>query len=408
MYWGETNSAERSARAGGKRVALTGGLLVLIVGALILTAVGAFAAGYYAARPVDQDALRVFDEVWALVERDFYYPLPEDKDRAYGAIQGMLATLNDPHTLFLPPVAAARDTAVMQGQMGGVGAVVSQNEAGEAFVVEVRRGWPAEQAGVRVGDVILKVNGEDVAGKTLDQTVALIRGLLGEEVTLTLRREGTAQPFDLSMERGQINVYGTMLEDGIAYLSMDLFNSTAPADVRAALERLLPENPRALVLDLRNNGGGFLDESLEIADLFLPDGPIATEKLTSGEQRQFVAHSGDIAERIPLVVLVNGRSASASEIVAGAIQDRGRGILVGQRTFGKGSVQVLHTLGDGSQLRVTQGAWYTPDQTPIERRGDEPGGLLPDIVVEIPTERTPGVDPELEAARDYIRLSQSF
>jgi carboxyl-terminal processing protease len=210
------------------------------------------------------------------------------------------------------------------------------------------------------------------------------------------------------MKRGQINVYGTMLENGIAYLSMDVFNSTAPADVRAALEQLLPQRPRALILDLRNNGGGFLNESVDIADLFLGSGPIATEKLTSGETHQFDAQDGDIAESIPLVVLVNGRSASASEIVAGAIQDRGRGILVGQRTFGKGSVQALHMLSDGSQLRVTQGAWYTPNQTPIERRGDQPGGLLPNILVAIPPEPTPGVDAELEAARRYIRVSQSF
>jgi carboxyl-terminal processing protease len=408
MYWGEPNSAESSVRSGGKRMALTGGLLIIIVGALVLTAVGAFAAGYLAARPANREDLGIFDEAWALVERDFYYPLPEGKDRAYGAIQGMLSTLDDPHTLFLPPVDAAQDNAVMQGQVGGVGAIVSQNEAGESVIVEVRRGWPAEQAGVKAGDVILKVNGADLAGKTLDEAVALIRGPMGESVTLTLRREGSPQPFDLSMERGQINVYGTMLDNGIAYISMNLFNSTIPQDVRAALDRLLPEGPRALILDLRGNAGGFLNESLEIADLFLGDGPIATEKLTTGETRQFDATSGDAAEAIPLVVLVDGRSASASEIVAGAIQDRERGILIGQRTFGKGSVQVLHTLSDGSQLRVTQGAWYTPNQTPIERRDDQPGGLLPGIVVEIPADVAPGTDPVLDAALRYIRLSTSF
>lgn len=408
MYWGEPNSAGQTVRSGGKRMALTGGLVIVIVGALALTAVGAFLAGYLAARPADRDELEVFDEAWTLVERDFYYPLPEGKDRAYGAIQGMLATLNDPHTLFLPPVDAAHDTAVMQGQVGGVGAIVSQNEAGEALVVEVRRGWPAEQAGVRAGDVILKVNGEDLTGKSLDEAVTLIKGPLGEEVTLTLRREGTPQPFDLSMERGQINVYGTMLDGGVAYISMDLFTSTAPNDLQQALDRLLPEDPRALIFDLRGNSGGFLNESLDIADLFLPQGPIATEKLTTGETRQFDASSGDVAEAIPLVVLVDGRSASASEIVAGAIQDRERGILIGQRTYGKGSVQVLHMLSDGSQLRVTQGAWYTPNQTPIERRDDQPGGLLPDIVVEVPAQPVPGADPELDAALRYIRLSASF
>jgi carboxyl-terminal processing protease len=164
----------------------------------------------------------------------------------------------------------------------------------------------------------------------------------------------------------------------------------------------LAQQPRALILDLRDNGGGFLDEAIQIADFFLGEGLIATEKTASGQTRRFTSRDGDFAEKVPMVVLVNQRSASASEIVAGALQDRGRAVLIGQRTFGKGSVQRLFTLSDGSQLRVTQGAWYTPNETPIERHGSEQSGLQPDITVELPSSRPQG-DPILEAALEYIR-----
>ena len=409
MFLGNESEGEAGrrepARAG---ISLSGAQTVLLLVALMFTAGGSFVAGYLAGRPERAVRLGVLEEAWRIIQEDFYYPLPSEDEQVYGAIRGLLSTLNDQHTVLLPPVAAARDAAVMQGQVGGVGAIVSMTDQNEVIVVEARRGWPAEQAGVRAGDVIVAVDGTDIGGQTLEEAVNRIRGPLGTPVTLTLRRRGVALPFDLTMTRGQINVYGQMLQDDIAYISFDVFNSTAPADVRVALSRLLAESPRALILDLRGNGGGFLNEALDIADLFLPAGLIATERTSAGETRRFTARDGDAGEQVPLVVLVDGRSASASEIVAGAIQDRGRGVLIGERTFGKGSVQGLHVLSDGSQLRVTQGAWYTPDETPIERRGDAPGGLLPDIVVEREAEPQPGADRILETALRYIRLMDTF
>jgi carboxyl-terminal processing protease len=409
MFLGNESEGEverrEPARAG---ISLSGAQTVLLLVALMFTAGGSFMAGYLAGRPERAVRLGVLEEAWRIIQEDFYYPLPSEDEQVYGAIRGLLSTLNDQHTVLLPPVAAARDAAVMQGQVGGVGAIVSMTDQNEVIVVEARRGWPAEQAGVRAGDVIVAVDGTDIAGQTLEEAVSRIRGPLGTSVTLTLRRRGVALPFDLTVTRGQINVYGQLLQDDIAYISFDVFNSTAPADVREALGRLLAESPRALILDLRGNGGGFLNEALDIADLFLPAGLIATERTSAGETRRFTARDGDAGEQVPLVVLVDGRSASASEIVAGAIQDRGRGVLIGERTFGKGSVQGLHLLSDGSQLRVTQGAWYTPDETPIERRGDAPGGLLPDIVVEREAEPQPGVDRILETAIRYIRLMDTF
>ncbi|CAG0996627.1 partial putative CtpA-like serine protease, partial [Anaerolineae bacterium] len=247
------------------------------------------------------------------------------------------------------------------------------------------------------------VDGVEVKGKALDEVVTLIRGELGTQVRLTISRASVNEPFEVSVTRAQINIFGRILKDtDIAYISMAIFNQTAPADIQAQLEKLLPLKPRALILDLRGNGGGLLTESIQIADLFLTEGAVASEKTASGQNRQFNAKTGEIGESIPLVVLVNGGSASASEIVAGAFQDRDRAVLIGQRTFGKGSVQVLHILSDGSQLRITNGAWYTPNETPLEHTGDEPGGLIPDVAITLPDPLPMGRDLILEAAIDYI------
>lgn len=376
--------------------------LVVIVGALVVTALGSFLAGYTVARPSVDNQMKVFNEAWNIIEQRFYYPKPSTTDRAYGAIHGLLSVLNDQHTIFMPPVAAKQDTAVMQGQVGGVGATVGTTEAGEILIIALKRGWPAEQAGVKPGDIIIAVDGKDVTKLNLADTVNLIKGTLGTTVTLTLKRKGATDPLSLTMTRGQINVYGTMLDGGVAYLSMELFSASAPKDITAALEKLLPQKPKALILDLRGNGGGYLNESLEIADLFLPQGIIATEKLVTGEVKHFSSKSGDLAEDIPMIVLVDSNSASASEIVAGALKDRKRAVLIGTQTFGKGSVQGIHILSDGSQLRVTEGAWYTPNETPIEHRDGQPGGLKPDILVELPQNRDPSVDLVLQAALKYL------
>jgi carboxyl-terminal processing protease len=407
MFW-ENNDNQFNRR--GRSVGFPGVQVVVLIGVMIATALGAFAAGYVAARPAAASSGKhVFDEAWQIIERQFYYPKPPESERTYAAINAVIATLKDPHTLLLQPVQAEREVRVMRGQVGGVGIVVAQDETTKAIIVgEARRGWPAEQAGVRAGDIIIAVDGVDVTGKELSEAANLIRGELDTEVTLTVRRDGAARPLDFKMKRGQINVYGTMLADDIAYLSMTIFNETAPADIEKFLKELLPQNPRALILDLRGNGGGFLNESLDIADMFLPKGLIATEKLFNGENKRFTAKDGGLAEQIPMVVLVDGGSASASEIVAGALQDRGRAVLIGQRTYGKGSVQTIHTLSDGSQLRVTSGAWYTPNEKPIQPGEGKPGGLAPDVTVPLPDEPTPGVDPVLDAALEYILYAKEI
>lgn len=402
MFYQNDQDREPSPPAGA--VNTSGALMVGVMVALALTAVGAFIAGYLLGRPqIAEDKLKLLTEAWRLIERDFYYPLPTEQDRLYGAINGMLETLGDRHTMLLKPSLAEHDAAVMRGALGGIGATVSLTQDGQVQIAEARAGWPAEAAGLQSGDVIVAVDGVEVKGKGLDEVVNLIRGELGTQVRLTISRASVSSPFEVSVTRAQINIFGRILKDtDIAYISMSVFNQTAPADIQAQLERLLPLNPRALILDLRGNGGGLLTESIQIADLFLTEGSVASEKTASGQNHQFNAKTGEIGESIPLVVLVNGSSASASEIVAGAFQDRKRAVLIGQRTFGKGSVQVLHILSDGSQLRITNGAWYTPNETPLEHLGDEPGGLIPDVSVTLPDPPPMGRDLILEAAIDYI------
>jgi carboxyl-terminal processing protease len=390
------------------------GLLTFTVTGLfsmvILVAIGAFAGGYLLATvlnttPAD-DALKVLQEAYSIVNAQFYYDKPQEREQLNGAISGMLATFNDPYTLYLPPVEAAEEMAVMEGESGGIGAVVGTNEENELVITEVRLGWPAETAGVQVGDVILSANGESLKGKSLSEAVALIRGRLGTEVELTLRRAGVSEPITVSVKREQINVYGTIIEDNIAYISMSIFSKDADQLIVQQLEKLLEKKPRALIFDLRGNPGGYLDQAVKVADIFLTTGKIASEKTTIGADQVFNADDGDIGEQIPLIVLINKGSASASEIVAGALKDRGRATLIGDTTYGKGSIQTIHDLSDGSQLRVTHGAWYTPNGTPITNDG-QPVGLAPDIAVKMPTtpeelEAAGSADPVRDAAVEYI------
>jgi carboxyl-terminal processing protease len=376
-----------------------------------LIVVAAFAGGFTLAMSISrgrEQALQVFWEAHDILNREFYYAKPAANEQlnvaSTAAIDAMLKAFNDPYSIHLPPVAAAADTRVMQGEVGGIGAVVAQTEQGEVIITEVRLGWPAEVAGMKVGDKIVGVDGESVVGQALNDVVGKIRGLLNTEVAVTVQRPNVAEPITLTMKRQQINVHGTMLEGNIAYLSLDIFSKDADVLILEQLAPLLEKKPRALIFDLRNNRGGYLDQAIKVSDIFLTNGKIATEKTSSGRNDTFNAEDGDIGEAIPMVVLVNRSSASASEIVAGALKDRGRAALIGEPTFGKGSVQTIHSLSDGSQLRVTHGAWYTPNETPLQREGENIG-LQPDVLVTLPDDPSaiqPGADLYREAAINYL------
>src|SRR5574341_1388485 len=341
----------------------------------------------------------IFWEVWNIVEDRFYYDLPDQRTRVYGAINGMLESLGDPYTAFVPPEQADILREDNSGYFEGIGAYVAESPDGGVHIIRVFEGGPADSAGVRAGDRIVAVGGVDITGNILDESLLLIRGPANTDVTLTIVREGVEDPLEITVTRARLEIptiESRMLENNIGYVALFEFNSEASARLEEAVQGLLDEGATSLILDLRDNPGGFLDESIAVADLFLPEGVVLIERDVDGGVTEHTSDNGDIAEDIPLVVLVNGNSASASEIVAGALRDRGRATLIGETTFGKGSVQLLYDLSDGSQLRVTFANWYTPDDISISGQGIEP-----DIFVETPQE--PGsADVQLERAIQFL------
>lgn len=356
--------------------------------------------------PIASDSFdfAIFDEVWDRVERDFDGPLPQDDDLLYGAIEGSLATLDDQFTSFIRPELAARLREDMEGSVSGIGAIVNENDDGFFEIVAPIEGQPAMEAGLLPGDIIVAVDGASVLGVSFDEVILLVRGPSGSEVHLTVRREGVDEPLEFTIERTTFEVpvvEAEMVTDEIAYVRLFDFSRNADTKLLDALDELLAQNPQGLILDLRNNPGGFLDQSIAIADIFLPQSVVAYERNRSGLDQTFTADSGDVAETIPLVVLVNEASASASEIVAGAVQDNGRAIIIGATTFGKGSVQTIHTLSDGSELRVTIARWYTPDNRSI---GEE--GIAPDIEAESPLLIGGEDDTQLQRAIEYFQTGQ--
>ncbi len=318
----------------------------------------------------------------------------------YGMINGLTFRLNDDYTYLRTPEQAAFFNETLQGSFEGIGARVAEAEGGGVRIVEPFQGQPAWNAGIRRGDVILAVDGQDVTRMTLQDSISLIRGPKGSEVLLLIKSEGQ-EPREIEVVRDRITVPAVeyrMLDDGVAYLRLGEFSSPAAAQVRDALRSLQAERPVGLVLDLRGNPGGFLRTAVDITSEFVGEGPIVVERFKDGSEEVFRARRGGSALTIPLVVLVNEGSASASEILAGAVQDTGRGILLGETTFGKGSVQIPSELSDGSVLSITTARWFTPNDRMIHGEG-----LQPDIEVALSEEDIAADrDPQLDAAVQYL------
>ncbi len=349
----------------------------------------------------NEETFQLFWEVWDLVQRNFYGELPDMQQVTYAAIHGMLSTLEDEYTAFIEPTVAAILDEDATGEFEGIGAFVDMDEMGKLEIVDTFEGGPAEEAGLLAGDHVLEADGTCIVGITLYEAISLIRGPAGSEVTLLIEREDVPEPFEVTVTRARLDIPITTVEmrdDGIGYIRLHEFSATASERLQEGLEELLAQEPRGIILDLRQNPGGWLEQAVRVGDLFLDDGVIAIERFSDGSEEAFEAHPGDVGEDIPLVVLVNGGSASASEIVAGALQDQERAILIGESTFGKGSVQRPITLSDGSELRVTIALWFTPNGQVIHGQG-----LSPDIEVPWPEEDIePDADPQLERAVEYF------
>lgn len=346
--------------------------------------------------------LAVLYEVWQLVEQQFDGQLPAEEDLLYSLIEGSLETLDDQYTRFIPPDIAARMREDMGGSVSGIGAFVRETEDGLIEIVAPISGQPAELVGLRAGDIVITVDEEAVIGKSFDETLLLIRGPEGTVVVLEIAREGEEELLSFTITRTRFEVPVTeakLLPENIAYIRLLEFNQVATERLLADLDVLLAQNPAGLILDLRNNPGGFLNQSVAIADVFLPSSVVLIERNNQGLDETFRVDDGDVGEAIPLVVLVNRASASASEIVAGALRDNGRAILIGETTFGKGSVQQVYTLSNGGELRVTIARWYTPNNVSISE-----AGITPDIEVEAPADIIFGSDndTQLQRAIEYL------
>lgn len=398
------------------------GLLRLIAMAAVTAAMVslAYLAGFATQRisatealytpPLQKGRLQGFDvfwEAWDIVQRSFYGPLPADEEMVYAAIRGAIQTLGDRHTTFMNRHEARLFEETLNGSFEGIGATVEQRD-GQIVIVAPLPNTPAERAGLRAGDIILKVDGFPLVNVELWEAITRIRGPRGTPVVLTILRAGQPEPFDVTIQRERVEiptVEARMIHtDGIAiaYVKLFHFSNNAPRQMRRQLRQLLQENPQGVILDLRDNPGGFLHVAVQIASQFIDSGAILIERGKDQDRVHRALSGGLLAGKagpaLPLVVLVNGGSASASEIVAGAIQDHQRGMLIGETTFGKGSVQVSYDLSDGSNLRVTTARWLTPNGRLIHERG-----LEPDIVVPRTAEQVEaGVDPQLDRAVRFL------
>jgi carboxyl-terminal processing protease len=327
------------------------------------------------------ERLKVFTEVLSLIQAN-YVDETKPRDLIYGGIKGMLETL-DPHSSFMPPDIFKEMQVETQGSFGGLGIEITVKDR-QLTVVAPIEGTPADRAGLHPGDRIVKIDGKLTKDMTLMEAVKNLRGPRGTSVTLTILREESPGPFELTLVREIIDVKSVKskdLGDGIAYIRVSSFQERTGKDLLKAIEQLGQNGMSAMVLDLRNNPGGLLNQAVHVTDLFLDKGQLIvyTEGRIKNQDLRFSAEHGAQIPKVPMVVLVNGGSASASEIVAGALQDWKRAVVLGTKTFGKGSVQTVIPLSDGSGLRLTTAKYFTP-----KGRSIHGAGLLPDIVVEVP------------------------
>ncbi|GAB4452087.1 MAG: S41 family peptidase [Anaerolineae bacterium] len=378
-----------------------------------LAAAPSFESGILLGKPLEPnlsqapDEFKTFWEAWSFLNDQFYGEIPSDSERVYGAIRGMVSAFNDQHTAFIDPARAAVMSENIRGSFEGIGATIRLNEIDQLVVVEALPDRPAFKAGLRPGDVILKIDDGPVKGLSLYEAVGLIRGPAGSTVVLTIEREGEPEPFAIEVVRAKIEIQvveAKILPDApqIGYVRLTQFSKGATLKVARAVKTLQDQGAVAIVFDLRSNPGGLLSEAVEVSSLFITEGTVVIEKLKDGQQKKFEAgNHHHVATEIPLVLLVNGGSASASEIVAGAMQDLARATLIGEQTFGKGTVQLPHDLSDGSELRVTIAEWLTPAARQIHGQG-----IAPDIIVEMTaTDTEQGLDPQLDAAVEYLQQS---
>lgn len=351
--------------------------------------------------------LSTFWEVWHLAEANFLRTENFDtQSQIYGATKGLVDSLDDPYTVFMTPDEAADFEESMNGEFEGVGAEIDRRDD-QIIIISPLKGSPAESAGLESGDIVFKIDDEPTFGISLEEAVTRIRGPKGEKVVLTVIRKDERKPIEIVIVRDSIilpTLEWELNEEGIAVISLYQFGNNAVKDFRAAVEALVLDSPKGVVVDLRNNGGGLLDACIKILSEFISD-----EVVVRTEGRRF-GDTGDLKTGrdgsmldIPLVVLVNEGSASASEIFAGAVQDHNRGLVLGRKTFGKGSVQNVIPLASGANLKITVSEWLTPLGRSIQKHG-----IDPHQTIEIAEDQPEDFDAVLEEALILIGTPEMY
>ncbi len=351
--------------------------------------------------------LSTFWEVWHLAEANFLRTENFDtQTQVDGAIKGLVESLDDPYTVFMTPEEASDFEESMAGEFQGVGAEIDRRDE-QIIIVSPLKGSPAEAAGLKSGDIVFEIDGEATFGVTLEEAVTQIRGPKGEPVILTVIRENERKPIDITIVRDNIvlpTIEWEINDDEIAIISLYQFGNNAARDFRAAVEAIVLESPKGVVVDLRNNGGGLLDACIKILSEFVKDEVVVrTEGRRFGDTGDLkTTRDGSLLE-VPLVVLINEGSASASEIFAGAVQDLKRGLVVGRTSFGKGSVQNVIPLSSGANLKITVSEWLTPGGRSIQEHG-----IDPHLEVERDDDQPDDFDPVLEKALSIIGTPEMY
>jgi carboxyl-terminal processing protease len=320
-----------------------------------------------------------FWELWDFVKENYVDQPVSDVDLFYGALEGMVAGLNDPHSIYLPPSNADEFAKSLAGEFEGIGAEIGIRD-GQLTVIAPLTGSPAEKAGIKAQDKILSVDGEKTFGLSLEEAVMMIRGEKDTDVVLTITRNGYETAQNITITRGVITVPSVsweMKDNGIAYVRISYFNEETWKEMNRVIEEMLVKLPKGLVLDLRSNPGGYLKQSIEVASEWIEEGVVVKEVYTGGEDNIYYSDGRHRLKDLKTVVLVDGGTASGSEIVAGALQDYNLATIVGTQTYGKGSVQNFEALPDGSAIKLTVAKWFTP-----LGRGINGEGIVPDIILE--------------------------
>lgn len=342
-----------------------------------------------------------------LLQREYYGRPLDGSQLVYSAIRGMVQSVGDEYTVFLAPQQAAEVRRSFEGNYEGIGIFVELRN-GLPTVVSPIPNTPADRAGLKPGDVIVAVDGRSIQAVPLDQVISWVRGPSGTQVTLTVQRPGRAETFDVTLTRQKITAPAVLAQtvDGqFAYLRLHVFNERTVPELDKALSEAMEEGRKGIILDLRNNGGGLVDSAQRTLGRFLRSGIAFYEDSDPGQGgivEEEILTGGPKAYELPMVVLVNGFTASAAEIVAGALQDHHRAILIGERTFGKGTVQRVHDFQDGSSLRVTVAHWLTPSRRDITAQG-----IMPDIIIPLRGESfSLEEDPHVLRAVEFLRTGQ--